>query len=462
MNNMMNNLKGTGLFLLLCTILTSCHKEATVEVSQPNISAGQEITTDTLSGSIKGTLLTGKTYYFSSDIRINKGDTLLMQPGSKLIAIGDGGQETSPQITNSGTFISIGTSDNPNFVTVLPSQRIEANVCVGIWGGIQCDSTANLIIKWTHLEFAGAPAGSSADPALYSAGDPRYTIAFTNINGICILEDSWIFGSADDGMRVVSGMINIMRNTFESCGKQGGESLNLKSGTVGNVAYNVSIGAATNSFKVSNNKGSTAVQSNVYVYNNTILNGGYRQVKDGRGGSINYEQGASGDVYNNFIINCRFGMRFTSDADTNHIDYGYNYYYAEESRIVSQFVSTDGVAHLKTTDIYSTTPKANDPYFSKYDVNLFDFASYTSVKTTLVLDLTQMPTSIRYTSGYNFSLLPTSGAIGKGFTDFTPLDVITLTGNYAPIITAPGQDIGAYQTDGTGNQHYTSSLDASF
>src|SRR5689334_24664940 len=44
----------------------------------------------------------------SSDLTINKGDTLLMLEGSKLIAIGDGkSPTTSPQITCSGTFISL-------------------------------------------------------------------------------------------------------------------------------------------------------------------------------------------------------------------------------------------------------------------------------------------------------------------------------------------------------------------
>lgn len=443
-------------------LLAACHKDASVYVSQPNISAGHAVTTDSLTGSINGTLLTGHTYYFSNDIRINKGDTLLMQPGSRLIALGDGGQNTSPQITNSGTFISLGTADKPNFITVLPAQRIAANICKGLWGGIQCDTTANLIIKWTHLEFAGAPAGAGADKALYTSGDPRYTIGFTNIKGNFIVEDSWIFGSADDGMRVVSGKINVMRNTFESCGKQGGESFNMKSGTVGNVAYNVSIGAATNSFKVSNNKGATAIQANVNVYNNTILNGGFRQVKDGRGGSINYEQGASGDVYNNIIVNCRFGMRFTPDADTAHIKYGNQFYYAQDAREIAQFVSTDGVAKIQTTDIKSATPKSNYPNFANYNVDVFDFASFTSPKATLVLDLTQMTPAILFTSGYNFSLLSNSPALGKGFTGFQPVSGILVGGLYGAQVDLPGSDLGAYQSNGTGNQHFTSSLDATF
>ncbi|QES89630.1 hypothetical protein [Rhizosphaericola mali] len=449
-------------FSIIVISFFACQKSTLDYVSQPNIGAGQEVTEDTLTGSVKGTLKSGKIYYFATDIRINKGDTLLMQPGSVLIALGDGSQNNSPQITNSGTLISYGTQENPNFITVLPTLRQDTNVCKGYWGGIQCDTTANVIIKWTHLEFAGAPAGSLADPALYSSGDPRYTIAFTNINGQFIVENSWIYGSKDDGMRVVSGKINVVGNTFESCGKQGGESFNMKSGTVGNVAYNVSIGAATNSFKVSNNKGSTPVQAVVNVYNNTILNGGFRQVKDGRGGSIDYEQGAAGKVYNNILVNVRFGLRYTADADVNDIEYGNTLFYGNDAREIEQFWATDGVAKQQSSDIVSTTVGANDPLFTNYNVNIVDFSKFTSVKPTLVLDITQMPYSIITGEKHSFSLQSTSPALGKGYTGFTPTTDLPTTGNYGATLMNPGKDIGAYQSDGTGNQHYISSLEATF
>lgn len=441
--------------------LLSCHKDTLTYVSKPNIGLANNVTKDTLEGSVKGNLLSGRVYYFKDNIRINKGDTLFMQPGSVLIALGDGTQQHSPQITNSGTLISLGSEERPNFITVLPSLRKEVNVCKGYWGGIQCDTTANIIIKWTHIEFAGAPAGENTDKSLYASGDPRYSIAFTNIHGQFIVENSWIYGSKDDGMRVVSGKINVIGNTFESCGLLGGESFNVKSGTVGNVAYNVSIGAATNSFKVSNNKGATPIQAVVNVYNNTILNGGFRQIKDGRGGSINYEQGAAGNVYNNIIVNTRFGLRFT-DIDNAHLAYGNTLFYANDPREIPQFWATDGIAKQQSTDIVSKTIMTNDPLFNNYNVNMVDFSKFTSVKTTLVMDISLMPYSILTAKGYNFSLQAKSPAIGKGFTGFTPKTDLPVGGNYGATLMNPGKDIGAYQSDGSGNKHYTSSLDATF
>lgn len=439
--------------LLLALFVSSCHKSEIVNISKEEISAGQGITSDSLSGSIKGTLLAGKTYYFNSTITINAGDTLLMQPGSKLIALGDGtSPATSPQITCNGTFLSLGTKDAQNFITVMDDKRTAANIGKGFWGGIQCgEKSGDLIIKWTHLEFAGGPAGPEADPAVYGEGDPRMTIVFTNASANCILEDSWIYGSTDDGMRVLSGKISIMRNTFEACGKAGGESFNVKSGTVGDVAFNLSIGPATNSFK-SSNSGGTSIQTNVNTYNNTIVNGGLRQVKSGRGGSINYEKGAQGTIYNNIIVNCRFGLRITPDADTAHIKYNNQFYYANAAYFIPQFSASDGVAKTQNGDLVSTAPKTNNPQFATYDVDMFD---YSAIKPPVAI--AAMPLGI-ITANYNFSLLPGSPALKHAFTNFTPLKVVPQGGLYGATTDAPGVDMGAYQSDGSGNQHFASSL----
>ncbi|HEY0299224.1 MAG TPA: hypothetical protein VGB84_08400, partial [Arachidicoccus sp.] len=110
---MKQNISYKTIFLLLIAsfiVLSSCHKETETYVQPIRVNPGQYITSDTLTGSVKGTLQHGKTYYFASDITINHGDTLLMEPGSKLVSLGDGSStEQSPQITCSGTFISIGS-----------------------------------------------------------------------------------------------------------------------------------------------------------------------------------------------------------------------------------------------------------------------------------------------------------------------------------------------------------------
>jgi hypothetical protein len=55
---------------------------------------------------------------------------------------------------------------------------------------------------------------------------------------------------------------------------------------------------------------------------------------------------------------------------------------------------------------------------------------------------------------YNFGLKPGSPAIGKGFTGFTALGSVPVHPKYGLTeLTQTGRDIGAYQTNGTGNNH---------
>lgn len=448
-------------------MLSACHKAEIVNISQPLVSTANGITSDTLKGTVKGTMLAGKTYYFKSDITVNDGDTLMMQSGVHLIAIGDGlTPATSPEIFMHGTFISLGTKDAPNYITVQNAADLHTqaaaqnytNALKGWWGGITCTPAAataskpnptggDAIIKWTHIEFGGGPAGTSDDQSFYTTGSPRYNMYFANITKNLIIEDSWFFGSKDDNIRVSGGKISIMRNTFELCGGVGGEFFNMKSGTVGDLAYNMCIGSATNSLKASD-AGATGVQCNVNMYNNTMVNGGFRQTKTGRGGSIDYEKSAKGGIYNNLIVDCRFGTRITSDADVTNIKYNNNYYYGYSPAIVTQFYSTDGVGVKQSGDIISTTPQANNPMFYGYDVNQYNFTANPGP-----ISANLQPYSVIAINNGNFKLQATSPGLGKGKTDFLPIGAVTATGTYGTTITLPGKDIGAYQNDGTGNQH---------
>jgi hypothetical protein len=451
---MYTNIFKMGVAAVVLVVFAACHKESKVYVSPAQVSASHPITSDSLTGTISGTLLSGKTYYFSKDITINKGDTLFMQPGSRLIAIGDGkSPATSPQVTCNGTFISAGTADSNNYITVQDNLRNAASIGKGLWGGIQCGETSgDVVIKWTHIEFAGGPAGPAADANVFAPGDPRNSLSYTNINGNVIIEDSWIFGTSDDGMRLLHGHVSVMRNTFEDCGTTGGEGLNLKNGCVGDVAYNLIIGAATNAFKVSNSGGG-AIENKTYLYNNTMLNCGFRQLKTGRGGSIDYEKGASGKIYNNMIINCRFGMRLTPDADLPNITYNNQLFYGNATYLLGQFYATDGKGVKQSGDLMSATPKDNNPHFVNYNVDQFDYTTITPP-----VGAAALPMAIVTDAGYDFTLLASSPGYGKGLTNFQPLKTVPQGGMLGGTTVGPNVDMGAFPSDGTGNKHFTSSL----
>ncbi len=118
--------------------------------------------------------------------------------------------------------------------------------------------------------------------------------------------DIWF---ASDATRFYGGYYNIMRNTMEKCGSAGGDGFNAKSSAIGNMAYNLVIGGATNGTK-SASDGATAGECQFTMYNNSI-NDGYRNngVFGARSESVEIENNSRALVYNNLMVDCEFGVR---------------------------------------------------------------------------------------------------------------------------------------------------------
>jgi hypothetical protein len=458
---------------LVTALLAACKKDADVNLTpdQPvlgsYINEGDTLNTKNASNgrAIKGTLKAGGTYYLYSDYGdavINAGDTLLVQSGVKVYVAGPstgptaiGTQNHAPGIKVNGTLIVLGTKDNPVVFTVQdpalrsnpakdPQSPNTDPAFKGYWGGIQGGVNAgDIIIKWAHIEYLGGLAPAT-DPRPNRA---RYGILLQNPHSNFVLEDSWLYGSFDDMVRVAGCKYEIMRNTFEKVGFQAGECVNVKSGSVGDIAYNLVVGGTGNAFK-SANAGGLSPQANMNMYNNTIVNTGYRQAKVGEGGSLDFENQGRGNSYNNLLVNCAFGLAIMGDngsvpaADLQNVQYGYTYNYGDNTNITSQFLPAGYVTAVKEGDINggnNTTPGANNPKFVNYPLpvpNGFDFISHDYVGT------------------YDFHLASGSPAIGKAFTGFAPYAVVKVDAVYgATEITPPGNDIGAFQQDHKGNQH---------
>ena len=417
-----------------------------------------------ISGTIKGTMLAGKTYTIGGNVIINEGDTLIIQEGVTINFTGNYG------IGVKGALFALGTKEKQIYFTFPGVTRTDApgadpakdvafaGKWTGIIGGTKC---SYLVIKWAHIDYAGG--ATSGDVKVISSAS--YPIFFQNPYGIFVLEDSWIYGSVDDPIRTLGGKVAILRNTFEKCGYTGGESLNAKAGTIGDFAYNLCIGQATNGPKLSNSGAISGVpNSNMRMFNNTIVNCGYRRAAAGRGGSINFEQDAGGMAYNNLIVNCKFGLRVVQNpiADTARLRYGYNFYYADSASIANQFIPSlsisTAISQPQETDIpkpstylpagwlvgalYTANPvviKANDPMF---------------INAPVPLPAGYMLRDVAVVGNYNFGLKNGSPCIGKGYTGFNARGDVPVDLKYG--ITeamTPGIDIGAYQTNGRGNQH---------
>ncbi|MBW4888217.1 right-handed parallel beta-helix repeat-containing protein [Mucilaginibacter sp. HMF5004] len=421
--------------------------------------------TGTSTVAIKGTMLAGKTYTVCGNLLVDVKDTLIIQEGVTINFTGNYGLGVK------GTLICLGTKDKPNLITyagVTKTDQIGADpskdpAFAGKWTGIIGGPTCKLmVIKWTHIEFGG---GAPSD-AIAALSKSPYPVFFQNPGGVFVLEDSWLYGSVDDPFRILGGKIAVMRNTFEKCGYTGGEAMNAKSGTIGDFAYNLCIGIATNGPKLSNSGAAVGVPgSNVRMYNNTIINCGYRRAAAGRGGSINYEEGAGGLAYNNLIVNCKFGLRVVQNpiADTANLRYGYNFYYADSIAVASQNYPSLSVStafpKAPLTDIPSPDSylpagwKAGDVYTAPQSVIGINNPRFVNGPVPLPAGVKLK--DIATVGSYNFALLPTSPCIGKGYTGFAPRKDVPIDSKFgATEITPPGRDIGAYQSDRSGNQHF--------
>ena len=479
----------TGMLLSIAISFFACNSSS--DISSPFFQVGASISDTTTGGSLKGTMLAGKTYRIKRDIVINYGDTLVIQPGAKLYFAATTAGQNAISVIAHGTLLSLGSKDSPVYFTVEnqaktdnPGQDPASDPAYkGLWGGILGDKDTKLmVIKWTHIEFGCGKLLTSPVNGI-SNGNAAYMISFVNQDGVFILEDSWIYGGVDDPMRIQGGKVNIMRNTFEKGGLFGGESANIKSGTVGNYAYNVTIGSATNGPKASNNAklGQTA-QTNIYMYNNTIVNSGFRRNADGRGGSLNFEEGAKGVAFNNIAVNCKYGLRIlTADlggktqysgnplppADFANISYGNNLYYTDSLRLANQIYpleSGTGIPTGANADIPSF-PTLGISISSTYPPSKATVTAYDATKAVraagtnplfvnFVLPTTTKPQDISYATGFDFRLQAASPALGKGNTSFSPLNVVPISENFGSSgITPPNKDLGAYPSDGTGNKH---------
>ncbi|HTJ12583.1 MAG TPA: hypothetical protein VL547_11180 [Dinghuibacter sp.] len=419
-----------------------------------------------LCGSVKGVMLTGKTYTLGCTINVPSGDTLILEPGVTIHA------DVNSGIIVHGTLISLGTKDQPNFMTVagvtknntqgLPLGQDSAHI--GLWKGIMCDTSCKaLILKWTHIDFAGASYGNVDGPSVEQSAGTSFNILFQNPNGYFIMEDSWVYGGTDDCIRISNGKIHVFRNTFEKCGGSGGDCVNSKGGTQGTVAYNLFIGTAYNGQKASN-KGQPvgAVQTNIVMYNSTFVNGGVQIVAGQRAGGIDFEQGAKGAFFNNAFINCRVGYRVVNNpvADTANLTYGNNYQWADSLVIANQFFTFGGVCTKPMpTDI--PNPSLYLPsnfYYPDPPANSYDGTPVVQYENPRFLNYSLPQSgplfSITAVGSYDFHLTPGSPLIGKGNTSVTPLVVVPIDPTYgATEVTPPGADLGCYQINGSGNQH---------
>ncbi|HZY35536.1 MAG TPA: right-handed parallel beta-helix repeat-containing protein [Mucilaginibacter sp.] len=404
--------------IALVASMASCSKKESTTIVIPPPPPSHPINSDTIGSFEKGTLLAGKTYTMNHDVYVNRGDTLLAQAGANIIV------KNNSQFKIQGVFQSHGTSSNP--VTFDSNTHIP-----GSWGGFACDSAQAVTILWTKIINTGGPDNT---------GSARRTLVVDRPIKVDI-EDSWVENGQDDGLGLFGGaQITILRNTIQSGGSTDGEAINIKTGANGVVAYNAIFSQAGTGVKLETAAVVTTSLTKVDVFNNTMVSCGWRRGAAEPGRGVSAGVSATGNVYNNVIVNCYHGIEIFTDDGANNIKYNNNLFYSTALTFVDKTVTPNLTINLRSVyypagalgvaqsgDVISTAVGNGDPKFMAFDGSF--------------LNPNGAP------NNNDFHIQSGSAAIGAGNTSFS------LDNPGAANGAAPDADLGAYPTDGKGNKH---------
>lgn len=396
------------------------------------------------------------TYHVTGNVFVEPTGSLTLLEGTTVIVDGQ------YSFTVRGNFYSYGTATDSVVFTVPAKQRTNANIFAGLWGGIMSSNTDGtntfaadeMVVQYTRVEFAGMLGQAWQDIVklgeVADTNTPEYALFFNNPDGVCVIQNSTFAYSADVAVQIDQGKILVSNNAFILNGKAGGEAIDLKVGTYGDIAYNLFYKVATNGVKF-NAKGGT---TELHIYNNTAVECGWRQTSHSdHGGSFNVEQGGKGVVYNNLIVNSTRGVRFSDGKlpDVAHLSNGFNFHYLSITSPVGtdnftpEFYPADGftiygngktgpasvdstfeTAHDIPAPVYTnnvfdkvaTIAAGHDPLFVKFAVTTFDVAAAVAA---------EEPANESFPAAFDFHLQAGSPALTGGNTNFSPYNAASLT-----------------------------------
>ncbi len=340
--------------LSLALVTAACSDSTPTQPVDNTDQATDVSTTDTLRGFIKGTMVSNHTYYLWEDAVVPAGDTLLMEPGSRLICprLNPADQSVYTLFVN-GALLAEGTKDN--MVYMGPGENMKY---FGSWGGLQCDSPSVTSLKFVRLEYAGGlrPTGQPR-PAIYFTSNAANTSRY-------VMEDCQVYASIDDGFQCRGGSGSILRNSFDMIGQNNGAAMNFKTGFHGTIAYNYLYNTLDHGIQVETSADVLFPQTDVTIVNNTFVNSGFRNPSR-PGAGIIMNKFSRGKLYNNIFVNTREGIRITDAADVDNIEYGNNLFYTTVDSLKSSFYPSDAMGAARPSDLIDV-----DPMFTSYDGNI--------------------------------------------------------------------------------------------
>ena len=239
-----------------------------------------------------------------------------------------------------GAFICEGTSTNRIVIT---TDSVNAPKEPGMWGGIVGDSCNYVSVKYTDIYWAG---GNDVTGHAYRTFD-IYSNAANTTN--TVFTDNLVIGTVDDCIGLHGGSASVLRNVIKWCGAPDGDNINIKAGTIGEIAYNVIWSSGGNGIKI-NADATLPRLTNVCVHNNTICAGGWRRF-DELGYAILVDASARAQIYNNIMGDMYEELEITVAADTLRTVYDNNlFFYSVDSLSgMSRYYPSDGVGRAGST-----------------------------------------------------------------------------------------------------------------
>lgn len=361
----------------------------------------------------KGALVWTKDTTLEESVEIPVGTSLYIEPGVTVTCKSE--VQVPVEIVVLGNLYCMGTAEKP--VTITSDTKKPAD-----WGGIICGyNSEEVVLNHVDIAYAGAtPTESSASfqnklfKTTIDGGVPAFH--FCNVNGKFVMSNCFFHDNYNDQTYFTGGKGVIVGNVFADSGNaaDGGEAINVKSGCKLDVANNLIYNACTNALKLSNAGNSETVPlTDMTVYNNTIVNCGWRRSKNKKGGSIWVEKAARPVMVNNLIYDSRFGLKQPKQdgADMDNSRMTPNYYFASTVKGVEQMAKNASLGIWYDTDVHSSVAGEGDPLFR-------NFSQTPKININCEVDDPMEGAPLAYDKSWNFTLLSGSPALVGGVTDF--------------------------------------------
>ncbi len=408
--------------VLAAAVMFSCKKK------EDDPTPGQSSEKRFVSGNVSGTWTKGDTYIVTDNLFIGEGKSLTIEEGVTVLMADT---SVKPEIIVKGNLYVLGTDANPVKITV-PDSLKPSSKFGQAWGGIIAGPTsAEIVLKNAIIELGGATTTESSASVVAGlfkgvAGEGVPVVYFANVNGKLVVQNSIIRNFAEDGLYIDGGQVLVSNNQFYTTGINGGDAINLKSGVLADVAFNLIYSPNTNGLKLSNG-GDRIPQAHIIAYNNTIVNAGWRRPTT-KGGSVWMEKSVRVDLVNNLLVNDRYGIkRDVKNPEDNRSTFFTTHYYGNAQTGVDQFQKSAEIIG-GTNDIIGTKAGDNDPKLVNYPLS--------TANDNAVFD-----------GSWDFHLQAGAPGLGKGKTDITRHFSAGLTvGGVIYTSPAPATYIGAYGT----------------